>query len=236
MTTNATLAEFQNAEQALVRLVLPHFSAEKTFRLSSSAYLGLGNGQAAIEAWGLTVDDFPSPDDFEAAKASPIIWCSDLLMRPRETDDAMKMAASTLAGILGHLGDNGEIQQQACQAFEQFFSTTTLALNDYLNTGDSSMQEALETEEWLRQKRFPHYPPLFNDTAEEQADWAEAQKHGIWTVVDQGETMTLAAASTPQKALAKAWKIVPELAPMRRLQALDDALPAPRKGPPGSRF
>lgn len=236
MTITATLADFKKAERALVRLAVPEFSAEKTFRVYSSAFLGLENGQAAIEAWDLTEDDFLSPEDFEAAKASPIIWGTELFIDPRRSDHSFKTVASTLEGVLGHLGEDRETQKQACQAFERFFSTTTLALNDYLETGDSTMTAFLETEEWLRQKRFPHYPPLFNDTAEQQADLAEAQKHGIWTVVDQGETITLSAASTPLEALAKAWPIIPELAPLRRLLALEETLPAPRKCSPGSRF
>lgn len=237
MPITATLDEYKHAEQALLRLALPEFSNHRTFRVSNSAFMDGVSGADAIWLWELKESDFPSPEDFIAAKEAPVVWLTELFIDPsNDSDKVFKTAASTLSGVLGHVGEDPQVQTIACQAFERFFGTLTLAFNDHLECGHETLQGFLESENQIRKERFPHYPPLFNDTPQQQADLAECSKNGIWTVIDQCETITLAAASTPLEALAQAWAIAPELEPLRRLQALEETLPAPHKGRLGPRF
>ncbi len=236
MSIEASPEEYQTAEKALMRLVVPSFQPNRTFRVSSSAFLGLSSGQKAIDAWELTAKEFASEEDFREAAAAPFFWSSELFMDPvSRPEQVVKTAAIRLEGVLGHLGDKVH-QRQACEAFERFFGGMTLAFNDHLETGESGIDSFLQSENAMRAARFPNYPPLFDNTVEAQADLERAKNQGIWTVVDQWETITLSASSDPQVALAKAWSIAPELAPFRRLQTLESGLPAPKPRVPGIRF
>lgn len=236
MTTDATFAAYQEAERALLRLAVPALAPTCTFKLSSSSFLGFGDGSDAIDAWDLTVDDFTTAEDFEKAQGSPVIWLSQIWVDPFNTDTVLQKAASTLASLLGHQGEDRLVQGQACEAFERFFPGMTLALNDYLECGHGAIAEFLYSENAVRSQTHPHYPPLFDSSPEQQADLARAADTGLWTVIDQEASTTLSASSSLSQALARAWAIAPHLEPMRRMRALSEQLPAPSKTQTGPRF
>jgi len=223
MTTFDAPLSFENAEEALLQLVVPEVSSNAVFYLGSTAYLGSPNSKAAITALSLVKNDFPSLEDFEAAQNSRMFWQWE-----RKRDQPCQKAATTLELLLANEGHNTDVQRRAAEAFSRFFPTMTLAHNDYMEAGYNSVHDFAEGEHSLRiKKKWLGGRALF-ETNQEYDDLYLAEKTGLWTIIDNNaDSLTVAAASTLKGALAKAWALAPCLEPYRRRHHMDQQLPKP---------
>lgn len=242
MTSDSNPAShFEAAGHALPLLALPPLQRGDVFHFYSSDFLCLPSTSSAIEAWELTAADFLSEEDYQRARQSRRFWVYEHQPADRVgQDDVQKHCATSLQDLLGAFGDDPEAQRAAIAAFEEFLSTHTLAFNDYR---EDVVEEADEMDNHLSDqmalrlaKQFVPETPLFDATPGEQADLAQARKTGLWSVLDQIETMTVSTSSTSGQALAKAWAITPCLDAYRRMMELEHALPAPTRRSQGPRF
>lgn len=242
MTCDSTPAShFEAAGHALPLLALPPLQRGDVFHLYSSDFLCLPSTSSAIEAWELTAAHFLSEEDYRLARQSRRFWVYEHQPADRVgQDNSQKHCATSLHGLLGAFGEQPETQRAAIAAFEEFLPTHTLAFNDYR---EDVVEEADEMDNYLSDqmalrlaKQFVPEIPLFDDTPSDQADLAQAKQTGLWSVLDQVETMTVSTSSTLGQALAKVWATTPCLDAYRRMMELDHALPAPTRRSPGARF
>lgn len=216
----------------LAQLPLPALERGDVFHLLSSAY---GSGHKLLRE--LKERDFVSPEEFCIAQQTGILW----LYENEKEDDSQeivihKKAASRLDLLLLPAGGTQE-QLAAVDLFSTHFSTHLLGLNQHRHDCEDTLerrwQYLAELEVQREKNGFLVGTRLFSDVPEEQSDREKIHSRGLWTLHDKKESNLVAAGSTPEMVLKKAWRVAPALEPLRRLSALDTQLPAPRprKGP-----
>lgn len=226
-STDSLLQAFREAGEALPRLVLPPMGSKDVFDLLSTA--GLREG-TFLETLGVVENDFVSPEEHARAHQRNHAWKALALSNDPALNQGRK-AASSLQALLGHLGDPAT-QAKALEAYERFFPCMALSLNSYSDSGtiDAYLEEHAQ---WRMSHPVLKDRPLFQNEGPEQEDRYALYSRGMWTVqaysMKSKEKVTdlIAVASTPQQALAKAWRDAPHLEHYRRMEALLQVLPTP---------
>ncbi len=226
MTNHSSLSDYDTQGLAIQALSLPELSAGDTFYLSSTDYIQQKDMAKAAEEMGLQEEDFLSPEEYRDAMRQTRFWEYEVFVAAKGGKESEKVAASTLQALLGKYGQNWEKQSLAIASFEENFVHMTLGFNDFLQAGYTSIEDLL-SDKFQRKK-----PPLFSNSAEDQADLAQAKETGLWTVIDQSQDKTIiSASSTLQGALKKAWDLAPCLDPLRRQKTLQQQLPSAQERP-----
>lgn len=201
--------EPMNDTYSLTRLRLPEVDPAHAYTLSSAAALCL-SAQSYINLKGLQVSDFPSQEDMDRAIRTNCVWAWERLeQRPDDESLCTPKVASSLPKLLEFVhGTLDEEQRVIAGAFAALFSTASICFNDHLESGASSLKSYMEGDDIL---------PGFQGDEDDFRQALENQQ--VWTVLDQPETLTMAAGSTLKHALAKAVAAHPNLRLQDRLEA-----------------